>query len=148
MKKYLIALISAALLASTVGCANGPLRQWWRGAPCNTCNPQIQQPLNVAPACNTGCAENTVGTGILSRWFRGHTTQHAGCQTGSCGTGNCPTLAADPIPGGEFVNGVQSNNLPLMMDSQPAPAPATELYGNTSNSVGRLELPPISFGDN
>lgn len=153
MKKYLITLVGAALLVSTIGCANGPLRQWRRGAPCNTCNPQIQQPLNVAPSCNSGCAEDAVGTGFMSRrWFRGNNgQQQASCGTGACGTGAaCPTGNCLPPTGGQFANEAQGPNLPMMIDSAApgAVAPGNELYGNASNTVGRLEMPPISFGGN
>lgn len=147
-------MCSAALLVSTIGCANGPIRQWMQGAPCNTCNPQIQQPINVAPPCNSGCAENAVGTGILGRLFNGNRNQS---QIATCGSGGCsvaPTsmpasnFAASETPIGTSIHPSASNTLPLVVDSDPAVAPpATELYGNT-NTVGRLEMPPLSFSKN
>ena len=140
MKNYLIGLIGVALLSS-IGCANGPMRQWLRGAPCNTCNPQIQQPLNVAPACNNGCAENAVGNGLLGRLFRRQDQQLA-----TCGTGTCNPTPPVSMPASEFANDIRgdlSNTLPIAVDTAPPP---TELYGNP-NTVGRLELPPNSFNN-
>ena len=147
MKKFLVLLCGMALLASTVGCANGPIRQWFRGAPCNTCHPQIQRPLNVAPNCNSQCAENAVGTGILGRLFRGNNQQVANCPTGTCNA----TVPPNSVPASSFANQTLANpgeTLPLVVDGVPTAAPpSAEMYGNT-NTVGRLELPPISYNNN
>ena len=159
MKNYLITLIGAALLVSTIGCANGPLRQWLQGAPCNACNPQIQQPLNVAPPCNN-CAENAVGSGILGRLFSGNQSQQpqfAGCENGACSAAPlsmpASNFAASELPFDTSsiptsVSSVSNALPPLVVDSDlNAAPPASELYGNT-NTVGRLELPPLSYNKN
>ena len=159
MKKILIMMCSVALLVSTIGCANGPLRQWLQGAPCNACNPQIQQPLNVAPPCNN-CAENAVGSGILGRLFSGNQSQQpqfAGCENGACSAAPlsmpASNFAASELPFDTSsiptsVSSVSNALPPLVVDSDlNAAPPASELYGNT-NTVGRLELPPLSYNKN
>lgn len=41
MKNRLCFLILLAVLVTANGCANGPLKRFFRGAPCNTCNPPM-----------------------------------------------------------------------------------------------------------
>ncbi len=59
--KKLIYLAAALILFSTVGCANGPIRNWLRGAPCNTCQPPFHaiSGTGALGACTTGCGTNS-----------------------------------------------------------------------------------------
>jgi|GEM_PF-4090351 len=41
MKNVTFLLVLAAVMVVSNGCANGPLRNFFRGAPCNTCNPPL-----------------------------------------------------------------------------------------------------------
>lgn len=41
MKNVAFLLVLAAVMVASNGCANGPLRNFFRGAPCNTCNPPL-----------------------------------------------------------------------------------------------------------
>ena len=126
MRNLVLASAAIAILVSTVGCANGPIRNWLRGAPCNTCNPQFNQPHdNMLGGCNTGT-----------------------CATGTCGTGVCNSQPANNgILGGLFRgNQNAQNTLPQSLpassfETTPEISGGGELYGNTE-SVGRIELPP------
>ena len=70
MKKLILTALCVGLLVVTSGCANCGLRQWFKGAPCNTCNPAFgKPPANVLSNCENG----NCGLG------------------GTCATGNCPT---------------------------------------------------------
>ncbi|MEM9410969.1 MAG: hypothetical protein AAGA30_07645 [Planctomycetota bacterium] len=120
MRNLILASLVTLLLVSTVGCANGPMRKWLRGAPCSACNPSLGQPANtnLLGACNTdGCAtcatntSNATGNGLLGGLFRNET-------------------AAPPasIPGSAF-------------DQPAAGTLGSEIYGNPVNA-GRMEIPP------
>ena len=66
IKKLPMLLACAAMLSMMAGCANRPVRDFFRGAFCNTCQPPVGQPLgcgtNYAPACDTGaCGAGVVG---------------------------------------------------------------------------------------
>lgn len=55
--KKLICFAAALILVSSVGCANGPIRQWLRGSACNSCQPPFH-PSSGAGAigtCTDGC---------------------------------------------------------------------------------------------
>ena len=146
MKNYLITLIGAALLVSTIGCANGPIRNWFRGAPCNACNPQIQQPLNLAPPCD-GCAENTVGSGLLGKMFKGNSSQpivslfkrNTNQQpiVSNCSSGTCNPISFPPasVPASSFVNVPPSFNAP------PPSVPASEFVNDLPAFVNDLPAP-------
>lgn len=144
MRNLLLVLAAIGILASTVGCANGPIRQWLRGAPCDTCNPQFSHSAgeNLFGA-GGGCADGT-------------------CSTGTCGSGLCGTGAATAPTGNGLLGGVfRNNNRPIFNNpaatAPPASIPATalgqessfggfgggtpEIYGSTT-SAGRIELPP------
>lgn len=41
MKHVVSVLVLGALLVTGNGCANGPLKRFFRGAPCNACNPPL-----------------------------------------------------------------------------------------------------------
>lgn len=146
MRNLLIGLVASALLATTVGCANGPLNRWLRGAPCSTCNPTINQPLGGNFA--GGCTNGTCGTGTCST---------GNCSTGAVGNGILGGIfrgnnqAIGQPAGGFFQQGSQTVNQPPLSlpassfgDAPPATfGTSAELYGNT-NTAGQLELPPNS----
>ena len=126
MRNLIVVIAATSILFSMVGCANGPLRRW-RGAPCNTCNPPINQPVhgNLLSGCESGA-----------------------CGTGTCGTGVCSSgTAGNGFLGGLFRSGNQTVAPPVSLpassfDAAPAAIGTTgELYGNP-NSTGQLELPP------
>ncbi len=134
MRNLVVILAITAILGSTLGCANGPLRRWMRGAPCNTCQPPIGQPLgeNFIGGCNTGncstgtcnpgvSSTGTVGNGLLGGIFRGNHRQTAA------------TVPPVSLPASSFPDAP-----PAVTGTQ-----STDFYGNT-NSTGQLELPPIS----
>lgn len=58
IKKAICLITCATLLVLYSGCANGPIRNWFRGANCNTCQPPVGQPIgcgtNYAPLCDSG----------------------------------------------------------------------------------------------
>lgn len=69
--KNLICLAAAGfLLVSTLGCANGPIRNWFRGSACNTCQPAAQPSFGPGPlgACTDGCPNpSTLGNPIFQQ---------------------------------------------------------------------------------
>ncbi len=139
MRNALFSLAMVGLILSTTGCANGPFRQWNRGAACNTCNPPMCQPpecgTNIAVPCENGCNS---GGGWFSNWF-----------------GRRPNTAPVSVPGDSFgyANGVSyyggtnvtNSTISPMLNSPATIAPAeivqpsAELYGS---SVGNLVTPP------
>jgi hypothetical protein len=56
--KKLTCIAAALLLLSTVGCANGPIRNFFRGAACNTCQPPFHPSSGTGAigTCTDGCA--------------------------------------------------------------------------------------------
>ena len=54
--KKLICLAAALILLSSVGCANRPIRDWFRGAACNTCQPPLHPSTGSLGTCVDGCA--------------------------------------------------------------------------------------------
>ncbi len=58
INKTICLITCATALVLYSGCANGPLRNWCRGATCNTCQPPVGQPIgcgtNYAPMCESG----------------------------------------------------------------------------------------------
>ncbi len=151
MRNLVLASAVIAILASTVGCANGPIRQWLRGAPCSTCNPQFApQHESVIGGCNSG----TCGTGILS------SSQAQPVGNGLLsgifgGQQNASALPPASIPASSFEAppsfGATAPTIGATAPTIGGPGPTFEtaptigsnidLYGNT-NSVGRIELPP------
>ena len=58
----LIGLITIGItLALTVGCANGPLQNFFQGAPCNSCQPALQPSTgsHALGTCTDGCATSS-----------------------------------------------------------------------------------------
>jgi len=65
-KKIIYVAACAALLIFTSGCANGPIRNFFRGGPCNTCQPPVGQPMSCGTNVAPGCASGVCGTGVAS----------------------------------------------------------------------------------
>ena len=68
IKKAIYLMTCATLLVLYSGCANGPIRNWCRGAVCNTCQPPVGQPIgcgtNYAPLCDSGvCGNDSIAPG-------------------------------------------------------------------------------------
>ena len=133
MRNLVLAFAAIAILTSTIGCANGPIRQWLRGAPCSTCNPQFApQHSGILGGCNSGtCATGTCGTGLLSSQPNQPTGN--GILSGIFGgqqNANAGNLPPASIPASSF-------------EAAPTIGSNIDLYGNT-NTVGRIELPPTA----
>ena len=58
INKTICLITCATMLVLYSGCANCSLRNWFRGATCNTCQPPVGQPIgcgtNYAPLCESG----------------------------------------------------------------------------------------------
>ena len=90
MKKTLLALALTGLLCSVSGCASSPLSQWFRGAPCNTCNPPVAQPFgssSIASGCGPACEQPKRG---IFDWLRNPFQSQT------------PSLPGANLPGGNF----------------------------------------------
>ena len=61
MKQLVLLVAVAAMLAMTSGCANGPMRQWFKGGACNSCQPPCGQPYGCGTNTATGCESGTCG---------------------------------------------------------------------------------------
>ena len=101
MKRIVISTALAAVLLATSGCANGPIRQWFRGSACNSCNPPVANPFWRANKATT-CPDGTCGTGVFD--------QNPASIPATQLNGNAPSYG--PAPG-------------------PATLPSGSLYGNT-----------------
>ena len=70
MRNLVLASAAIAIMVTTVGCANGPIRNWLRGAPCSVCNapPQFGAPAgNLLSDCSSGtCGTGTCASGVCS----------------------------------------------------------------------------------
>ncbi|MEZ6094888.1 MAG: hypothetical protein R3C03_11755 [Pirellulaceae bacterium] len=104
MRKYKILICLAALTVS--GCANGPIRNLFRGAPCSTCNPPFgslfQRSSNTAGTCNNGTC--------------GVTTLDNTAPAGSIGSDYYPESSTPPVPGAVGQTGAGTG------DTYPYPA--------------------------
>lgn len=65
MKNTIILVAIAAMFLATAGCANGPLRRFFRGSACNSCQPPMSAPFSSNTA--TGCANGACGTGVYDQ---------------------------------------------------------------------------------
>jgi hypothetical protein len=128
MNKIVVSIIGLAVLIGCSGCANGPLRNWFRGAPCSVCNPPISQPIdgNLIGGCTNGaCAEGSCGTGVC-----GGQAQHNGFLGKLFRPHQDSAVAAPPV--------LPANNYGSIAPEITTPS---EFYGNTN--VGRFENPPF-----
>ncbi len=123
MRNLLIGLSALGILASTVGCANRPFGRWMGGAPCNTCNPAVGQPMasNFAGSCDSGnCSAGTTSSGFMGSMFR---PQGSGTTAPPL---SAPANSFEQAPAGFQGDGYSGS----------------EYYGN-ANNTGQLELPPL-----
>jgi hypothetical protein len=93
MHKTLTIAILGLTIVATSGCANGPIRRFFHGAACNSCQPALGQSLwdNDTSPCDQGQCPN----GIDNEAF----------EMAPAGTGviyGQPTV--DPFSGGTIVN--------------------------------------------
>jgi len=115
MKKLLVSLASIAMICSTVGCANGPVRNFLRNAICDR-------------GCEGPQVDPSYGFG-----FDG--------VSGDCANGNC----AQPMGGGQLlgnapsINGSLPTNTSYMNDSFSQGDP----YISGSNYGGATINPPV-----
>jgi hypothetical protein len=119
MRKLLTTLALVAICCSATGCANGPIRKFFRGAPCSTCNP----PFGLF---NRG--SQTVGN----------------CNDGVCGAGVAP-LDGSMMGGAEFGSGlVPPGGTPGTLNpGMPATGSDTYPYpGTTGNATFGNQLNP------
>jgi len=100
MKKTLLALALTGLLCSVTGCASSPLSQWFRGAPCNTCNPPVSQPFggSIASGCGTACEQPKRG---IFDWLR-NPFQSQSQPSGILPSGNFPNGNFPVDPGVQY----------------------------------------------
>jgi hypothetical protein len=111
MRKLVFLAMFGIALSLLTGCANGPFQRWFRGAPCNSCNPPFGKLFQRG--------ENTMGT----------------CSTGTCS--GVTTLDSTMSDGQNFGNGYynatpdpgaigsgSTNSVPSTTDSYPYPTNA------------------------
>ncbi|MEM7457694.1 MAG: hypothetical protein AAF456_25420 [Planctomycetota bacterium] len=139
MKKVICLAAVAVIFPLFSGCANGPVRNWLRGRPCNLCNPPVSLPGNCDTNIVNRCDSGTCGTGV--------------CETGNCATpGQIPAgdFSQTPIIQGPVIqnpmNGFQQAP-PILGEPQPVgPAigptsqfnwqlPTSDLYGGISQEL-------------
>ncbi len=153
MKKLICLAICATSLLMFNGCANGPMRNWFKGSACNTCAPPMgQPPMNVLSGCDTGNCANGNGNFFSRLFYRGNNSVSP-CATGNCG--NAPD-AQPPV-----FNPNQNNVVPYYNDpnlnstpnfGEPDLGPTTYQYGKPpideiyrSGSKDNTIIPP-NFG--
>lgn len=61
MHKYITIAILGLTITATAGCANGPIRRFFHGAACNSCQPAMGQSL-----WNNSGGDNACGNGRCS----------------------------------------------------------------------------------
>ncbi len=54
MKNVILCIAIGAVLSATIGCANGPIRNFFRGSSCNTCQPPAQPNMGFDNSCANG----------------------------------------------------------------------------------------------
>ncbi len=116
MKNSIICLAAIAMLCSTVGCANGPVREFVRNAICND-------------GCQAPPADPSYGFGFDS------------ASTGDCATGNCSSSQPIVHGGQDFgsVSGSVPHSTSYINDSYSQGDP----YINGSNYGGATINPPV-----
>ena len=79
MKNTMILAAVAAMLFATSGCSNGPLKRFFSGGACNSCQPVMGGPCssNVAGSCSDG----SCGTGVFDQ----NPASISGAQLGTTG---------------------------------------------------------------
>lgn len=112
-KNIMIAVLGLSVLATT-GCANGPVRRFFRGGACNACQPAVGQTLwgqdsDDNSSCPNGvCGQNqeTLGGNVLP----GPAQSQPGTDPNSSGViYGQPNF--DPFSGGQMVNPPAGGNV-------------------------------------
>lgn len=121
MKKAFLVLGLAILTIAPTGCSRGPIRQFFRGSSCNTCQPPLGRFWGANSNTITNCegdncdlnggSENAVGTGTMETGYYDQGLQ--GSQPGIMNS-----WQADPNNGGSLGNAITPPT------SAPLPGPA------------------------
>jgi len=91
----LVSAAVAALLVASVGCADGPIRRWFRGSRCNSCIPPAAHPgfgFNQNPACDSLVGSQGIDQGTISNYGDYDTSGYGGAY-------------ADPYSEGSIIDG-------------------------------------------
>lgn len=133
IKKVIMATTFAAIIALYSGCANGPIRNLFKGAFCNSCQPPVGQPLgcgtNYAPncdACGTGALEAAPMEAPVSQPFI-ESAPYAAPQDAYYSQ----PVVSDPILDQGYVAPMQSAPIESI--------PSSEVYGS---GIGDVVSPP------
>ena len=147
MKKTLLAIALTGLLCSVTGCASSPLSQWFRGAPCNTCNLPVAQPFgagSIAGGCGTGTCEQP-RRGFFD-WFRKPTAPSLPSTNFPADPGvqyyGDPGIPAGTIQPLEIINPVGSTN-PI---TSPIGSGVLNQGSIAPNSLSPSPFPEPAFG--
>lgn len=141
MKKLFILLAAAALVSTTVGCANGPIRNLFRGSTCDTCQPPAAEP---SFGFNYGAA-STAPTGCQSGNCSGVASQSAPITNPSIGNAvgtsymNDSYIQSDPYINNSNIGGATIN--PPVFDGYGGPS-----YGGTTVPPGSSGILPVPNG--
>lgn len=119
MNKLICLIAIATTLMLTVGCASGPLRDWFQGAPCNNCQPALQPSVgsHAIGTCTDGCATPSALPGQFTQ------------ATGTGINGPIAPLESSYYSG----NDPTTQSYPTQPFSQPAAQP---IYGNIPSGGG------------
>ncbi len=112
MKRVALVLVAVTLLAGLSGCANGPFRRFFRGAPCSTCNPPLGQSFD-------------------NGWGGSTATN---CESGTC---PAPDMTAPPIAGNTTATDAYST---AKYPTDGYPYPGTSSANAAGNAVGLTPL--------
>lgn len=114
IKKVICLVTCATMLALFSGCANGPIRNWFQGAACNTCQPPVGQPI--------GCGTNYAPS----------------CDSGACGTG----VGSNPVVNGPAVNGpfIEAPGFVPQGSTEPYYSGSATPTTNTSGYIGQSDV--------
>lgn len=99
MKRFFSILTVMAILASTSGCANGPIRNFFSGAACNSCNPPFGRLFQRSPNTVGTCASGTCGgVAPIDGSLTGGETFGSGYYNGSGTMAPIPGATGDTYP--------------------------------------------------
>ncbi|HMO15799.1 MAG TPA: hypothetical protein PKD64_04860 [Pirellulaceae bacterium] len=94
--KLIMGLILGAIILTQVGCADGPIRRFFRGGSCNSCQPPISH-----PPYSYGASLDSTSQGGLLGYDNGFGTQ----QTSSYIPSNLGNATINPSPGRSYTSG-------------------------------------------
>ena len=128
-KKLMYLATCVALLALFSGCANRPIRSFFRGAFCNSCQPPVGQPIgcgtNYAPSCDTGACANPAISGItapVQTPVFGSAPVEIPMGQPSLGTPTFDNGIPSPGMSGDVINTIPSSN-DIIGNGIPTPSP-------------------------